>query len=75
MHVAVVLSLPLNHAEDNAGDTAEINTERMPFRIAHKCAAVMKTVSFVDNTRIHAPSKVRPVAIRNIKTSLGNFSI
>ena len=61
MQVAVVLSFSLNHAEDNAGETAETNTERIPFITAHKCAPVMNTVSFVDKTLTHDPITVNPV--------------
>ena len=67
MQVAVVLSFSLNHAEDNAGDTAETNTERIPLMTAHKCAPVMNTVSLVDKTLTHAPIKVNPVTVKYIK--------
>ena len=66
MHVAVVLSFSLNHAEDIAGDNAETSTERIPFKIAHECAAVINTISLVDRTLIHAPIKARPVTIERI---------
>ena len=67
MHVAVVLSFSLNHAEDIAGDNAETSTERIPFKTAHECAAVIKTISFVDRTLIHAPTKARPVTIESME--------
>ena len=67
MHVAVVLSFSLNHAEDIAGDNAETSTERIPFKTAHECAAVINTISFVDRTLIHAPTKARPVTIESMK--------
>ena len=75
MQVAVVLSFSLNHAEDNAGDTAETNTERMPLMTAHKCAPVMNTVSFVDKTLTHAPIKVNPVTIKYVKSIVMDFYI
>ena len=64
MQVAIVLSSSLNQAEDNAGDTAEINTAKIPFKTAHKCAAVINIVSFVDKTLAHAPINVKPVTIQ-----------
>ena len=67
MHVAVVLSFSLNHAEDIAGDNAETRTERIPFKTAHECAAVIKTISFVDRILIHAPIKARPVTIESME--------
>ena len=67
MHVAVVLSFSLNHAEDIAGDNAETSTERIPFKIAHECAAVINTISLVDRTLIHAPIKARPVTIERME--------
>ena len=73
MQVAVVLSFSLNHAEDNAGETAETNTERIPFITAHRCAPVMNTVSFVDKTLTHAPMTVNPVTNQNIIFILMDF--
>ena len=63
MQVAIVLSSSLNQAEDNAGDTAETNTDRIPFKTAHKYAADINTVSFVDKILAHAPINVNPVTI------------
>ena len=75
MQVAVVLSFSLNHADDNAGDTAETNTERMPLMTAHKCAPVMNTVSFVDKTLTHVPIKVNPVTVKYKKSIAMDFYI
>ena len=63
MQVAIVLSSSLNQVEDNAGDTAETNTAKIPFKTAHKCAAVINIISFVVNTLAHAPTNVNPVTI------------
>ena len=73
MQVAVVLSFSLNHADDNAGDTAETNTERIPFITAQTCAPMMNTVSFVDKTLTHAPIKVNPVTVKYMKCTIINF--
>ena len=60
MHVAVVLSLSLNHAEDSAGDTAETNTPPIPFNIAQIYIVLETIVSSVENVRKLDPNNINP---------------
>ena len=78
--MAVVLSLPLNHAEDNAGVTAETNTLPIPFNIAQMYAALAKMVSSVEmvlkvdpNNIIHEPGMDNSFCIVNLQRRLPNF--